>query len=82
MITAKQFFEAQLSGEPLHQTVVTDSLIRFAQLHVRAALQEASKRAYCDMIHPPDDDYPELEESETVVVKESILNAYPLTNIV
>ena len=37
-------------------------------------VKECAENAYCDLIHPPDDEYPELEESEYMVVKSSILS--------
>ena len=45
--------------------------IDFAKLHVKAALENASKKVYADS----DDD------GNTFIDKESILNAYPLENI-
>ena len=45
--------------------------IAFARYHVSLALAEASEEAYVDMCDP---DYPDIS-------KDSILNAYPLSNI-
>ena len=41
---------------------------------IEVAVQRCSEDAYCDMIHPGDDDYPELEESDYMVVKHSVLD--------
>ncbi len=50
-------------------------VIRMAQEDaIRDTVQECARNAYCDLIHPPDEDYPELEESEYMVVKSSIFS--------
>lgn len=41
---------------------------------IKETVQACADNAYCDLIHPPDDEYPELEESEYKVVKSSILS--------
>lgn len=41
---------------------------------INETVQACVDNAYCDLIHPPDEDYPELEESEYMVVKSSILS--------
>jgi len=53
-------------------------MIEFAKLHVEAALKEASKKAECCT-----DAIVDLGHTiiEAYVEKDSILNAYPLTNI-
>ena len=52
-----------------------DELIKKVQRNaIEIAVQRCSEDAYCDMIHPGDDDYPELEESDYMVVKHSILD--------
>jgi len=72
--TAKQIFDEELSGEPLTEDSVIE-VIKFAQKDaIRKTVKECAENAYCDMIHPPDEDYPELEESEYMVVKSSILS--------
>ena len=74
-ICSKQFFG--FKGELW--TGVHQAMIEFAKLHVKAALKEASENAYCDLEHPNEDN--DLEESEVIVIKSSILNAYQLENI-
>ena len=56
----------------------TEAMIEFAKLHVQAALKEASKNAKCS-----DDAIVDLGHTiiDAYVEKDSILNAYPLTNI-
>ena len=49
-----------------------EALIEFAKLHVQAALKEASKKA---QVYADEGGYSEF------VDEDSILNAYPLTNI-
>jgi len=54
---------------------VTDMLIEFAKLHVEAALTEASKTTkWKEQIT--------MQGLQVTIIKSSILNAYPLTNIV
>ena len=49
--------------------------IKQAQIDaIEETVKLCAKNAYCDLIHPPDEDYPDLEESEYLVVKQSILN--------
>ena len=49
--------------------------IKQAQLDaIDETVKLCAENAYCDLIHPPDEDYPDLEESEYLVVKQSILN--------
>ena len=57
---------------------LSDFAIEFAKLHVEAALKEASKKAKCC-----DDAIVDLGHTitEAYVEENSILNAYPLTNI-
>lgn len=51
------------------------NLIEFARIHVEAALKEASEKAELEYSHT------EYGDDIMKVDKESILNAYPLTNI-
>jgi hypothetical protein len=39
--TAEEYFEENLSGEPLTQESVIEGLIEFTKLHVKAALENA-----------------------------------------
>ena len=45
-MTAKEFFEEELSGEPLTQESVIEALKEFAKLHVKAALEAAANNAF------------------------------------
>lgn len=58
--------------------LIKTALLGFAKLHVEAALKEASKKAECCT-----DAIVDLGHTiiEAYVEKDSILNAYPLTNI-
>ena len=65
-----------------HWDEIHQLMIRFARLHVEAALKEASEKA--KIVDDPNSytgntgsEYP----ADQIVSKESILNAYPLTNI-
>lgn len=65
--TAEEFM-----NRPFGQKLDTQTLmIEFAQLHVKAALKEASEKAELESY-----DYPGASIKES-----SIINAYPLTNI-
>lgn len=77
--TAEEYLNGRL-GKDQYPTDASDTLIDFAKLHVIAALKAANKNAYCSMEHP--DENNDLEESDYIVNKDSILDAYPLTNIV
>jgi len=41
---------------------------------IRETVKKCIENVYCDLIHPPNEEYPELEESEYRVVKSSILS--------
>lgn len=58
--------------------LIKTALLGFAKLHVEAALKEASKKAECCT-----DAIVDLGHTiiEAYVEEDSILNAYPLTNI-
>jgi hypothetical protein len=80
MITAEEFF---LQNNGQHQST-SKMMIAFAQMHVTEALRQASEKVI--MYDANDIDDPELDESGMayeyyIVDKNSILNAYPLTNI-
>ena len=51
---------------------ITQAMIKFAKMHVEAALKEASENA---IVYADEGGYSEF------VDEQSILNAYPLTNI-
>ena len=56
----------------------TDMMIEFAKLHVKAALEEASKRGEILVNRSMSNGY---DYSEHYINKDSILNAYPDSNI-
>ena len=76
--TAEEFLFDNFEGGAINP----DILIQFAKLHVEAALKEASEKVR--QIEDPyaytgntGSEYP----ADYIVDKDSILNAYPLTNI-
>ena len=73
-MTAKEYFIEHLSGEPLHQDVVIEAMIKFAKYHVEQALTEASKTTIWK-------EEPKMQGCKISFVKSKILNAYPLENI-
>lgn len=76
--TAEEFLESKNSVKRF-EGVGLDDLIEFAKMHVENALKIASKKAMISQ-----DLYDFIEdswESGDKIDKESILNAYPLTNI-
>lgn len=84
--TAKQFFDEELSGEPLTEEVVIEALKDFAKLHVKAALKAAAKKAKVikdlgtdengDFICEVTQFYYDEEGYPIYVHEKSILNAY------
>jgi hypothetical protein len=84
--TAEEFY-IQLSFMPNHHQLGHDiktAMIEFAKLHVEKALKEASEKVV--MYDANDIDNPEEDETGMpyeyyIVDKNSILNAYSLTNI-
>ena len=66
-------------GENLYSSVMAFDLIEFAKLHVEAALKAASKKVTCK----EEIQYDEQDNAVLIakIDKDSILNAYPLTNI-
>lgn len=92
--TAKMYLEehCDTQGSPKHNEfwadyVTPDILINFAKFHVKAALKAASKKAYVEYIDLKTNeifDYTDVITDDDVgasVNKESIINAYSLTNI-
>ena len=73
MKTATEFFDEGNFNS------VTDMLIEFAKMHVQEALKQASVEA--EVEHELSNPYDSNSEY-TIVNKESILNAYPLENII
>jgi hypothetical protein len=70
MITAKELFDKML--EENDECTSTEMMIVFAKIHVTEALKEASENAESYVI----------VGLTSEVDKESILNAYPLDNVV
>jgi hypothetical protein len=70
MKTAREFYLEQDLG------YIEDYMIEFAKMHVQEALKEACCNVDFDMISTTDH-----SEELAVVNENSILNAYPLTNI-
>lgn len=73
MKTAKEFFDEGKFNN------VTDMLIEFAKMHVQEALKQASVEA--EVEHELSNPYDPNSEYQ-IVNKDSILNAYPLENII
>ena len=82
MKTATEFFDEGNFNN------VTDMLIEFAKMHVEEALKQASEKAFVEYIDLNTDeifDYTDVITDDDVganVNKESILNSYPLENII
>jgi len=84
MITAEKLLKSKETYEDDYPTVsisdAHEAMIEFAKLHVLSALTNASRKVLLGV-----DLYDYIEEtfsSDEWFDKESILNAYPLTNIV
>jgi len=74
--TAEEMFDANpiLSPGVTRQACIV-FMKTFAKLHVKAALKNAAKEAYIE-------DFGSIQEGTTCIIDEdSILYAYPLTNI-
>lgn len=69
MTTAKEFIKSKSDEYKIDRDLVEDMLIEFANVHVQAALESACKNAIYDY------------ELPDVIDEQSILKAYPLTNI-
>jgi hypothetical protein len=67
---AKSIFKINPDSSSIYVT----NIIKFAQMHVQAALKEASKNATGCISYTLDGDIVSIDD-------DSILNAYPLTNI-
>jgi hypothetical protein len=74
--TAEQFLNRDESGV-FNQVDIAQAMIEFAKLHVEAALKAASEKA--ETLYEPH--WSGEQEGSTCIDKDSILNAYPLTNI-
>ena len=67
---------------------VKEAMIEFAKMHVQEALKQASEKAFVEYIDLTTDeifDYTDVitdDDVEANVNKDSILNAYPLENII
>ena len=57
-----------------YEAVIENYAQIVAKYHVLKALEAASEKAYCSMEHPDEENG--LEESDYIVNKNSILNAY------
>jgi hypothetical protein len=87
MITAEEFLIRQgcqrmdCDGENCNffEDVQPKDLVEFAKLHVEQALKEASENAFVDNNYQQGSVW---DSDDFEVNKESILNAYPLTNII
>lgn len=77
--TAEEFIEETYSFIPFELDQITELMQEFAKLHVQKALKRASVLAELKDIGI--DDETGVGESNIVVDKQSILNAYPLDNI-
>ena len=70
--TAEEFYESIVGASLIGYT--EEAMIEFAKLHVEAALKAASNKAEATLESSGDEEYP-------IVIKNSILNSYSLTNI-
>lgn len=77
IVSAKEFLENEDYYQLCGNRYVPEALIKFAALHVQAALLNASKQASLT-----DFAYEFLQEGASDAIDiDSILNAYPLDNI-
>lgn len=70
--TAEEFLKGDADNAPWTGTQ-EQAMIEFAKLHVEAALKAASEKARTY--------YTDLEQTEKEIDVDTILNAYPLTNV-
>ena len=80
----KNFNEEENNIDKLYyDSYVKKAMIKFAKMHVQEALKQASEKADADFTYLGDD-LKEIgaEYIEVYTFKDSILNAYPLENIV
>lgn len=77
MITAEEFLKnSKATGMAFNREAIQETMIEFAQLHVEAALLTASKKVQAYAIEG-DDSAHMGGNIEIIVIKKSILNAYP-----
>ena len=69
--TAKELFDKMISEND--EATSTEMMIEFAKMHVEAALKTASQNASLN--------YDEWDDMAAYIDRDSIENAYPLTNI-
>ena len=79
--TAEEFLDKkyglikdELTGDMFADYVSPNDLIEFAKMHVEAALKAAYENVFIN-------DYDEHEQYSPHIDKDSIIKAYPLTNI-
>ena len=97
MKTAEEFFKEYSDNTSLSEghydylvekNSFKEAMIEFAKMHVQEALKQASEKAFVEYIDLNTDeifDYTEVitdDDVEANVNKDSILNAYPLENII
>lgn len=75
--TAKELYGKMLYEND--EVTSTEMMIEFAKLHVEAQAEAISEKIQTDILYQDEDGV--LEEPVVYVNKESVLNAYPLTNI-
>lgn len=77
-MTAEEFFNQWLNDDTFENDTYIDVMIRFAAHHVQLAKEKIAEEAMVRMKEGMDFYYEDYVEG---VDKESILNAYSLTNI-
>lgn len=83
ILTAEEF----LRGKPFSIESIHQLMIEFAQMHVHAALEAAFNDSEMRVSENDTNEYPSFTDNyddgyvTITVSKDSILNAYPLTNI-
>jgi hypothetical protein len=77
ILTAEEFLEEMDKDNDDLNSIIERAMIEFAKTHVEAALKLASENA--EMEYEPD--WSGEQEDITYINRDSILNAYPLTNI-
>lgn len=70
-------FDTQMRRDTYYKSTVENLMIEFAKIHVKAALEAASKKA--ETYYEPH--WSGEQEGSTYIDKQSILNAYPDENI-
>lgn len=74
ILTAEEFLEEMDKDNDDLNSIIERAMIEFAKMHVEAALKEAAYNAEIS-------DYDEHMQFAPNIDENSILNAYPLTNI-